>query len=205
MLLSWSNIQSDSLNQSTSKSKLERDLVLRSQQDDRTAFDQLVQPKLIWMYTIAVSRVQNEHNAEDIVQNSLFRAWANIKKLHDPNQFHWWLRTIVIHESQMFLRNQRGKVKLKLYSELSDNELYVVQQKLQKVIGEEVAPHTIIKYIHKLPEKYKEILYLRFYLGLSYEEISQSLDISVQSVSVRIFRGKKLLLKELAKHYNDLR
>ncbi|MFB3895336.1 MAG: RNA polymerase sigma factor [bacterium] len=183
----------------------ERNLVIRSQHGDQAAFNELIQPKLIWMYTIAISRIQNEHDAEDAVQESLCRAWENIRNLHNPEQFHWWLRTIVIHESQELLRNRRGKGKLKLYSELSDQELYLVQEKLKKVVGEEVEPFEIIKYIHRLPEKYREIIYLRFYLGMSCEEISESIDISVQSVSVRIFRGKKMLLKELARRYHKFK
>jgi RNA polymerase sigma-70 factor (ECF subfamily) len=201
VILAWLNIQSSSL----SKSVLEIDLVIRSQRGDRTAFDQLLKPKLLWMYTIAVSRVQNNNDAEDVVQESLYRAWKDLPHLKDPKQFHWWLRTIVIHQSQEWLQNRGKNKKVKLYSELTDEEQYMVQEKLQNILTEEVAPNEIIKYIHKLPDKYKEVLYLRFYLGLSWDEISRSLEISIKTVEMRIYRGKKLLMKQLANRMNEFK
>ena len=201
MILPWLNSQSNS----PTEPSLEIDLVLRSQRGDRAAFDQLLQPKLLWMHAVAFSRVRNSIDAEDVVQESLFLAWKNLRYLRNPKKFHWWLKTIMIRQSQEWLRNRGGKNRIKLYSELSEDELYMVQQKLQKDLAEKVAPIEIIKYIHKLPERYKEVLYLRFYLGLSWDEISRNLEISTKTVEMRIYRGKKLLIKQIAERFDEFK
>jgi RNA polymerase sigma-70 factor (ECF subfamily) len=81
-------------------------LVARAQRGDRTAFEQLVAPRLDRCYRLAWSILSNEADAADAMQDGLLAAWREIPRLRDPRAFDGWLNRVVANAARMARRSR---------------------------------------------------------------------------------------------------
>src|SRR4051794_36857775 len=72
----------------------EQALVIRSRGGDRAAFEQLVRRTARWLYVRIYLQVADAHRAEDLVQETLVRAWTKLPTLADPKTFRGWIGSI---------------------------------------------------------------------------------------------------------------
>ncbi len=141
------------------------------------------------MFRYAMSLSKSKSEAEDIVQESLLRAWSAIDKLNDINSSKSWLLTIVKRE---FLRKIDFK-KRKREEELTEAE-YSISSNFDMDKYAEL--NETIQTIMLLEEDYREILLLQSIYGYKVKEISELLEINENTISTRVFRARKQL-KEL--------
>ena len=83
-------------------------LVKKAMRGNPKAFGTLIEARQETMYRIAFLYVRNEADALDVVQESILKAYKNIKSLREPKAFHSWLMRIVTNTAHDLLR-QRGK------------------------------------------------------------------------------------------------
>lgn len=123
--------------------------------------------------------------AEDIVQESLLRAWRSRDALKDPSAARAWLLTIVRREhARLYERKRLELVPLDEITEMqaalrpaeADGELFALR-------------HAIMR----LPIEYREPLALQVLGGFSTEEISRELALSSTAVLTRLFRARNKL------------
>jgi len=123
--------------------------------------------------------------AEDIVQESLLRAWRSREALKDPSAARAWLLTIVRREhARLYERKRLELVPLDEITEMqaalrpaeADGELFALR-------------HAIMR----LPIEYREPLALQVLGGFSTEEISRELALSSTAVLTRLFRARNKL------------
>ncbi len=122
--------------------------------------------------------------AEDVVQESLLRAWRSREALKDPSAARPWLLTIVRREhARLYERKRLELVPLDDVTETHaspaaepDGELFALR-------------HAIMK----LPLEYREPLVLQVIGGLTTEEIAQELALSSTAVLTRLFRARNKL------------
>ena len=123
--------------------------------------------------------------AEDIVQESLLRAWRSRESLKDPGSARSWLLTIVRREhARLYERKRLELVALDDVAEIQagpslsepDGELFALR-------------HAIVK----LPIEYREPLVLQILGGFSTEEIARELALSPTAVLTRLFRARNKL------------
>lgn len=123
--------------------------------------------------------------AEDIVQESLLRAWRARDALKDPSAVRAWLLTIVRREhARLYERKRLELVSLDDVAEVQagprlaepDGELFVLR-------------HAIMR----LPIEYREPLVLQVLGGFSTEEIARELALSSTAVLTRLFRARNKL------------
>ena len=184
----------------------ERELVQRSQRGDPTAFAELIRKYQRWLHAVAVSHLRVVSDAEDIVQDSLVNAWDNLPELRDHTKLRAWLTQIVVHNCRNKERSYTRK--MIVFTDLSPEEQKQVDKKLADFVfieGEELMKQQrlhVLGNIHSLPERYRDVLYLRYLGNCSWEEISRILNLSKKTVEVRLYRGKKLLRKQLKEQDN---
>ena len=146
------------------------------------------------MYRYALSLSKSKSEAEDIVQESLLRAWSGIEKLNDLSSSKSWLLTIVRRE---FLRKiEQGKRRKE--EELSDSE-YLLPSDFN--LENQAELNEVINLILLLEEEYKEILILQSIYGYKVKEISDLLNINENTISTRVFRARKQLKEIMSKKY----
>ena len=152
-------------------------------------FNELVQVYSRDLYRYAYWLAGDRQVAEDLVQESLLRAWKSIGKLKNPKAVKGWLLTIVRRENaRRFERYQPPTSDIPL-DDLSSRDL-----------GYDTSTEafTIRRAVRDLPEEYREPLMLQIVGGYSQKEIAKQLGISSAGVGTRLFRARQKLREALA-------
>ena len=84
----------------------ERDLVRRAQAGEVAAFEQLAGEHTDRLYAVVVRLVDDRSEAEDVVQESLLRAWRGIGRFQGQSMFYTWLYRIAVNESNRALERR---------------------------------------------------------------------------------------------------
>ena len=171
------------------------DLVRKSLQGDLESFELLIERYQQAVYNIAYYKSRNYFDAEDLAQDIFLAAFKALPTLKDINKFSSWLFGIAYNRCHKWFHRERTKiVKFKEISrQLSQ------QQRMERLksgqpgtrfAGEEPE---IAEFLHRLPADVKKVLKLKYLEGLSYDEISDKLDIKPHRIDYLIRKGKKLI------------
>ncbi len=140
-----------------------------------------------------------KEDMEDILQNSFIKAYKNINDFDTKLSFSSWMYRITHNESVSFFRARSIRPEANLV-EGGDEILTFMQDETNAwdTANERNNAEHIKKAINELDQKYKDIIVLRFFEGLEYEEIGDVLKISSGSVATLIHRAKKKLAENLS-------
>jgi RNA polymerase sigma-70 factor (ECF subfamily) len=127
--------------------------------------------------------------AEDAAQQALAKAAVNLPRLRKAEQFGRWAAAICRNEAKDLVRRRR-----QILTELPPE---------QSVSAPDESGEAVKQALSRLPDEAREVIYLRFYDGLSYEQISAVLGISGQAINGRLRRAKKQLAQYLRQHGFD--
>src|ERR1700747_2333817 len=83
-------------------------LVARARIGDARAFELLVQRNNGKIFALAQRMTRNREDAEDVVQQSLQKAFVHVKEFEGQSLFSTWLTRITINEALMLIRKKRG-------------------------------------------------------------------------------------------------
>ena len=139
------------------------------------------------LYRLAYSSVQNEQDAMDVVQNTICKALENAAGLRNINAVKTWIYRILMNESMTFLRKNRKEL---LLEEPLDEEMYVCDPEYADQEG-------LYERIQGLPTVVQNIIRLRFYEELSLQEIAEALELNLNTVKAKLYRGLKALRVEM--------
>jgi RNA polymerase sigma-70 factor (ECF subfamily) len=123
--------------------------------------------------------------AEDVVQETLIRAWKSREELKDPTAARPWLLTIVRREhARLFERKRLPTVDVESVEALSDPAL---------ASDGDAGLHDLRGAIMKLPDEYREPLVMQVLGGFSTAEIAAELKLTQPTVLTRLFRARNKL------------
>jgi RNA polymerase sigma-70 factor (ECF subfamily) len=135
----------------------------------------------------------NESLAEELAHDSLVEGWKSLHRYNGKCQFFTWLCAIMLNRYRNVLRRRRSAP---FQTAAATEE---IEKLTQKVADPGSAPDSeaqlreravlIMQSISSLPQKYQEIIYLRFYVDNSLEGIAEALGCSVGTVKSRLFRA----------------
>lgn len=165
-------------------------LAKRATKGDRQAFEELINIYFDRLYKEAYLRCKHEEDAKEILQETIYKAYKNIKKLKEPKYFKTWISRIIINVANDYLR-ENGMVDLE-----HDENDYV--KKIHKDDQVEIKID-LYNVIDELEDKYKDVILLRYMEDLKVEEISKILDKPVNTIKTHIrkaIKDMKNLLKE---------
>lgn len=133
------------------------------------------------MYRIAFSYMRNEHDALEIVSETVYKAFISIKKVKNPEFLKTWVIRILINNANNLLKKKaREKKFLKwIKNERREND---VEAELD-----------LKNAIEKLDEKSKNIIILKYYNGLTIEHIAEIIKCPVGTVKSNLSRTLKKL------------
>ncbi len=167
------------------ESKPDSVLVEQAARGDGDSFTELCRRYYGAMVAISHAIIRDRHLAEDAAQQTLAKAAVNLPKLRKAEQFGSWLAAICRNEAKDLARARRG-------SQLDDEPPFTEGPQEPDESG-----RIVREALGKLPAEAKEVIYLRFYDGLSYDGISAVLGISEQAINGRLRRAKKKLAQYL--------
>lgn len=164
---------------------------------DKKKFRELTYPHLDFLYNMAMKYIGRPYDAEDLVQETMYTAYRKFHQLRDENKCKAWLFSIMrshfLRENRQFSRRpllDDGSGYLKYLSDSgADDFAGELDKKLDKV--------RVAKALESLEEKFRTVVTLYYMEEMTYQEISEFLDIPVGTVMSRLSRGKKRLKKLL--------
>ncbi|MDK2866886.1 MAG: hypothetical protein PWP51_955 [Clostridiales bacterium] len=177
---------------------MESKLIEKSIKGDVASFELLIQKYRQYVYNITYRMMGNSHDADDMAQEALIKAFKAIHQFKGDSQFSTWLYRIAMNTCKDELR-KRKEATLPLDERIdtmteadraqTDPLLIYEQKELQaKVQGA----------LDRLSADGKEVIILRDILGYSYEEIGRILEVPIGTVRSRINRNR-IMLKDILK------
>jgi RNA polymerase sigma-70 factor (ECF subfamily) len=160
-------------------------LVEQAARGDGDSFTELCRRYYGAMVAIGHAILRDRHLAEDAAQQAFAKAAVNLPKLRETGRFGRWVAAICRNEAKDLARSRRGPC---LDDEPAVTEGPEDADESAKIVREALG---------RLPAEAKEVIYLRFYDGLSYDRISAVLGISEQAINGRLRRAKKRLAQYL--------
>ena len=154
---------------------------------DTDSFTELCRQYYPAMVAIAHSVLGDRHFAEDAAQEAFAKAFCRLSKLRKKERFACWLATICRNVSRDMVRakdrlsNPEDLTQVVTPSEDEDNEL----------------TEAVRKAVASLSGTLKEVIFLRYYDGMAYDQISEVLGISKTAVDGRLRRAKKMVVQYL--------
>ena len=167
-------------------------LVKRATKGDRQAFEKLMDIYFDRLCREAYIRCKYEEDVKEIVQETIYKAYRNIRSLKEPQYFKTWLSRILINVANDYLRN-KGMVDLEL-DETSYVKEVVIEDKIEIKID-------LYNAIDELEDKYKDAVILRYIDDLKIEDISKLLDRPVNTIKTHLRKDLKDMKKMLKEGY----
>lgn len=175
----------------------ETELVIRAQNGDRNAFSELVCIHAQGVRNVVYRMCGDAQIAEDAAQETFIQAWLHLSSFRPQASLRNWLYRIGVNAATDMLRKQKRI----LPDELENLQLSDPQLGPEALFSQEERTIQVQKAILSLPETSRAVLVLREYEGLSYHEISDSLDIPVGTVMSRLNYARKLLKEKLEQSF----
>lgn len=148
-----------------------------------------------FLYTVAYRLTGNSDDAQDLVQEVLLKVRKGLET-YRPGSLEGWLSRITTNTFLDETRRRRRRP-VDLLPEDPDRVL-PAGPAADVALASEILPDDIQQALVRLPEEYRVAVVLCDVVGLSYQEIGESLDVPVGTVRSRIHRGRALLRKALA-------
>lgn len=178
----------------------DEDLIERFQNGDLYAFDLIVKRYKNQLLNFVYRFLGNAEEAEDLVQETFLRVYRNRKAYQKVAKFSTWIYTIAGNLAKTELRKRKRR-KFFSISDLGYNEKdYDISDDAynpEKDVDGRMKEEIIHKEIDELSPKFREVILLRDVQQLSYEEISQIVNIPLGTVKSRVNRGRLKLQEKL--------
>ena len=149
--------------------------------------------------SIIYSFCGNNCDYEDIAQNVFIKVFRSLNKFRFESSFSTWLYKITINESITFAKKKKSNT-ISINSKIGndeDNELVDLLPDSNDTTEEQLlkqeTQNLIQKALLNLKDDYRTILILKDIEDLSYDEIAQTMDISLDKVKVWLFRARQNL------------
>jgi RNA polymerase sigma-70 factor (ECF subfamily) len=182
----------------------EQSLIARICKGEPSLFATLVKPYERRVYATALALLRNDADAQDVAQEAILKAFANLRQFRGESKFSTWLIQITVNEARMRQRKQRGDL-FEPIAELQDEEgAYTPRdfadwREIPSEALERSEIRTLLaKALASLAQKYREVFILRDVEQISIEETAEVLNISIASVKTRLLRARLMLRDILA-------
>lgn len=178
----------------------DEELIERFQEGDLYAFDLIVKRYKNQLLNFIYRFLGNTEEAEDLVQETFLRVYRNRKAYQKIAKFSTWIYTIAGNLAKTELRKRKRRRFFSI-SDLGYNEKdYDISDEAynpEKDVDGRMKEAIIHEQILALSPKFREVILLRDVQQLSYEEISEIVDIPLGTVKSRVNRGRLKLQEKL--------
>ena len=180
----------------------EEELIARVQQGQKELFYELVRPYERRVFAAALTILRNEADAEDVAQEAMLKAFANIRQFRAEARFSTWLIQITVNEALMRRRREKTVVMEGIDDRKDEESDYAPRDfaDWREIPSESLerkeVRHRLAAALATLDQKYREVFVMRDMEHLNIQETADALGISVASVKTRLLRAR-LMLRDL--------
>lgn len=197
------NIPLDPLDNLSYKARYDYELVQKARSGEQSAFAELMDRYRDSIYFMLLKMVQNRDDADDLTIEAFGKAFNRLD-LYTPNfAFSTWLFKIASNNAIDFIRRKKkntisidqaiggddgDEMYMDLRSDgLTPEEISIREQKMK----------IMRQVVQKLKPRYRQLVEMRYFEQLSYEEISEKLELPLGTVKAQLFRARDLLFEIL--------
>ena len=171
------------------------ELVRRAQKGDQKAFADLIRSYTRLVNVIVFHHTHRQEETRDLVQEVFLKALENLHQLDEADRFRSWLMQIARTTSRNWITRRHEMESLenvdindpKLLSARGCDETAQDRVSLQEIAG------IVLRALDSINPRYKDVILLKYMEGMTYEEISEILDVSVATIRSRLYRAKSKL------------
>ncbi|MES2109184.1 MAG: sigma-70 family RNA polymerase sigma factor [Bacteroidota bacterium] len=175
----------------------DEEIVERVVNGEQHLYEHLMRKYNSRMYRIGMSIINDDKEAEDIMQTAYINAYRQLKSFQGRSSFATWLTRILIYEA--LLHKKRNLKLQKVLMEKPDND-YHNETPLKELMNKELKG-LIESAVAKLPEKYRMVFVMREIQEMSTTETMDALNLGESNVKIRLSRAKEMLRTELLSYW----
>ena len=154
---------------------------------DREAFEMIIRTQSSALFAIAYGILQSRVEAEDVVQDSLVKAWKTRWRVRDPEKFPAWLATIARHKAHDVFRKRRAVP-------LSERLMEPIEPEPPNTTALDQQLHSALA---ALPELHRAALTLRYFEEMDYRTIENTLGLTKGALRGILGRALMSMRKQL--------
>jgi RNA polymerase sigma-70 factor (ECF subfamily) len=166
---------------------------------DQAAYSELLDRYKDSVYYLLMKMVNNKDDAEDLTIEAFGKAFKNIEQYTPNFAFSTWLfriatnncidfirkkRTVTLSLDQAFTSSDGGEMTMDVRSDVLNPEETMIRKQKSKIMR---------SMVDKLKPRYRVLIEMRYFQELSYEEISEKLDLPLGTVKAQLFRSREFL------------
>jgi len=178
---------------------------------DQKAYAELLSRYRESVYFMMLRMCNNKDDAEDLTIEAFGRAFKRLEQYTPNFAFSTWLFKIASNNAIDFLRNKKKNNSLSLDSKMENDEGQEFSKNIksptldpEEHIIKKQKIDALREVVEKLKPRYKELVKMRYYEELSYEEIAVKLDLPVGTVKAQLFRARDFLYNILKNSENKI-
>ncbi|MEM0578008.1 RNA polymerase sigma factor [Flavobacterium polysaccharolyticum] len=167
----------------------------KAKKGDQIAFTFLLDHYWNEVYGFMLKRTENETDAEDITIETFSKAFDKISTYNSEFQFNTWLIAIAKNVHIDLLRKKRSNLFVEITEE-QDRQAQNIADTTPSAEDELITEQNLsrlLQFIKELKPHYQEVIQLRYFQELSYQEIATKIDEPISNVKIKLLRAKKLL------------
>ncbi len=170
-------------------------------QGDKAAFSELIVRYEKQIYSLAYRLTNNPDDAQDLAQEAFCKIYLVINKYDKERPFFPWMYKVASNVCYSSLRSEKNKDHEVSMENIIDFSPLVLEREThpEEALMIKETQGMVQQAIAELPEKYRIPIVLKYLEELSYKNIAEILDLPVTTIETRLYRGKILLQKRLAK------
>jgi len=179
-------------------------IVAQALTGDVDAFGEIVQRWERRIYALAYGMLGREDDARDATQETFIAAFRNLRGFRGDAKVSSWLHRIAIN--QCITRQRRAKVRgeSSLENEIetaNSASFFAPAHELPaRVVETRERTEAVRRAVHALPQELREVVVMKEFEELTFQQIADALDIPLSTVKSRLYTALKQLRMRLAKH-----
>jgi RNA polymerase sigma-70 factor, ECF subfamily len=163
-------------------------------QGDGASFGELSERWRRKIFSFVCRYVGNAEEAEDLTQDTFAKAFQNLDRLADPARFSSWLYKIALNECRMRFRKKKNHSHVSLADEDEAEGIDIVDGITpENRLRDKEVGLALRQAVEALPEEQREVILMKEYQNLKFQEISDITNVPLSTVKSRMYLGLKTL------------
>lgn len=184
-------------------------LVKRFKKGSLEAFEEIIKRYESKVFQLAMRLTRNHEDSEEVMQDVFSTIYKKIDGFQGKSAFSSWLYRIVVNAAFMKLRKRKQNHSISIEDLspsvkqmcLERDESYM--ERSDMLTSSKEMRDVVQLAINRLPKQYRSVFVLRDVDGLSNQEVSEILQLSIPAVKSRLHRSRLMLRKKLQRYYDD--
>ncbi len=154
------------------------------------------------VYGFMLKRTENETDSEDITIETFSKAFDKLATYNPEFQFNTWLIAIAKNVHIDLLRKKKSNIFIDITDE-EDKQAQNIADSSPSAEDELITEQNLARLLHFIKElkpHYQEVIQLRYFQEMSYQEIAEQLQEPLSNVKIKLLRAKKLLAEIIQNH-----